>query len=334
MSISSPEPVVASPSVADGVLDAVGTTPLVRLRKLYPDLPLELYGKLEGLNPGGSVKDRPAKAILEAALAAGEVDSDTVVVESSSGNMGIGLAQVCRYHGLRFVCVIDTKTTAQNRRILELYGAEIELVEEPDPETGELLPARLERVRDVRERSGKSFWPNQYANRQNPASHYATTMAEIVEALDGRLDYLFAATSTCGTIRGCGEYVRDHGLTTKIIAVDAFGSLIFSDEQAERNVPGIGAGLRPELCDLSMVHECVHVTDMDCVVGCRRLVAREAILAGGSAGAVVSAVALYAEKLPPGAVCAVILCDRGERYLETIYSDQWVERYCGGARPA
>ncbi len=243
--------------------------------------------------------------------------------------MGIGLAQVCRYYGLRFLCVVDPKTTLANLQILRAYGAGIDLVTEPDPESGEFLQARLNRVKDLVGRIGNAFWPNQYAHLENPKSHYETTMHEVVTALGGHLDFIFVATSTCGTVRGCGEYVRDHGLATRVIAVDAVGSLIFSDIASKRLIPGIGAGIRPPLCDMSTINECVHVADLDCIVGCRRLVEREAILAGGSSGGVMAAVEKLKERIPDGAVCAAILPDRGERYLETVFSDDWVREHFG-----
>lgn len=310
-----------------GILSAIGNTPLIELRRIFPAAHFRLFAKLEALNPGGSIKDRPARAILEAGIRAGEIGPDTVVVESSSGNMGVGLAQACLYLGLRFLCVVDAKTAPQNLKVLKAYGAEIEFVAEPDPETGEFLQARLQRVRELTESLPCSFWPNQYANRNNPDSHYRATMREVAAALDDDVDFLFAATSTCGTIRGCAEYVREHGLDTKVVAVDAVGSLIFSDEPGERMIPGLGAGLRPPLCDPSLVDACVHVTDLDCIVGCRRLLAREAVLAGGSSGGVISAVERYAEHIPEDARCAVILADRGERYLDTLYDDSWVRKH-------
>src|SRR5690349_5719853 len=317
------------PRICDGILDAVGGTPLVRLRRYLPDAGFQLYAKLEALNPGGSIKDRPARLILEDALRTGALKADSVVIESSSGNMGIGLAQACRYYGLRFICVVDCKTTESNLRVMRAYGAEIDYVAEPDPESGELLQARLKRVQVLLKEIEGSFWPNQYANAKNSESHFSTTMHEVAAALDGKVDYLFVATSTCGTVRGCGEYVRENGLNTRVIAVDAYGSLIFSDVRAPRMVPGLGAGLRPPLCDLSVIDEPLHVNDLDCVVGCRRLMEREAILAGGSSGGVLSAVELYLDRSPDGASVVAILPDRGERYLETLFSDDWVREHFG-----
>jgi cysteine synthase A len=313
--------------VCDGILDAVGGTPLVRLRRYLPGVQFQLFAKMEALNPAGSIKDRPARVILEHALQSGAVGPGTVVIESSSGNMGIGLAQACRYYGLRFICVVDPKTTPANLQVIRAYGAEIDLVTEPDPETGEFLSVRLRRVRELLGRIESSFWPNQYENTRNSDAHYRSTMHEIATALAGKVDYLFVPTSTCGTLRGCGEYVRDNGLTTRVIAVDAVGSLIFGDTKAKRYIPGLGASVRPPLCDPSLVEACVYVNDLDCIFGCRRLMAREAMFAGGSSGGVLAAVEAYMERIPAGADVVAILPDRGERYLETVFSDDWVREH-------
>ncbi|HEU0079030.1 MAG TPA: 2,3-diaminopropionate biosynthesis protein SbnA [Longimicrobiaceae bacterium] len=311
-----------------GILSAIGNTPLVRLRRLWPGAGLRVYAKLESVNPGGSMKDRPAAAILEGGIASGAIRHDTVIIEQSSGNMGIGLAQACGYHGLRFICVVDPKTTVQNVRILRSYGAELDYVTEPDPATGEFLPAKLARIQALLREFPNSFWPNQYENQDNPASHY-TTMHEVATAMDGDVDYLFVGTSTCGTIRGCAEYVRDHGMKTRIVAVDSVGSLIFTDRTAKRLIPGLGAAVKPPFFDSCRMGEYVHVNDLDCVVGCRRLVRAEAILAGGSAGGIVSAFDNVVTRIPSGSTCVMVLPDRGERYLDTIYSDEWVREHFG-----
>jgi 2,3-diaminopropionate biosynthesis protein SbnA len=311
-----------------GILSLIGNTPLLELERFYAGASFRVFAKLEGFNPGGSIKDRPAVAILEDGLRSGVIGPDTVIVESSSGNMGIGLAQACRYHGLRFICVVDCKTAATNIQVLRAYGAEIDCVVEPDPVTGELLQARINRVQDILQKIENGFWPNQYANLKNSGSHYQTTMREIVAAL-GRIDFLFVAISTCGTIRGCGEYIRDHGLATRIVAVDAVGSLIFSDRKAKRMIPGLGAGIKPPLCDPSLIDRCVFVDDLDCLIGCRRMMAREAVLVGGSAGGVLTAVEKFRSEIPVEAICVVILPDRGERYLDTLFSDTWVSQNFG-----
>jgi N-(2-amino-2-carboxyethyl)-L-glutamate synthase len=312
----------------EGIISAIGNTPLVRLGRVMRGADFRLYAKLESLNPGGSTKDRPALHIIKQAVATGEIQEGTVVVESSSGNMGIGLAQACACYGLRFICVVDMKTTAQNINLLRAYGAEVDIITEPDPVTGEYLQARIDRVQHLLRAHEKSFWPNQYTNTHNPTAHHQT-MHEIVQGLGGEVDYLFCSVSTCGTIRGCAEYVRERELKVKIIAVDAIGSVIYGGQRAKRLIPGHGAAIKPDLFHPDLADQCVHVSDLQCVVGCRRLVREEAILVGGSSGGVLMAVEQFAGSIPPGATCVAIFPDRGERYLDTIYSDAWVGEHFG-----
>lgn len=309
-----------------GILSTVGRTPLVRLHRLYPDHPV--YAKVERFNPGGSVKDRSAVGMLVELIESGRiVPGRSVVVESSSGNLAVGIAQVCAYFGVRFVCVVDAKTTQQNRAVLRALGAEIEVVTARDPATGEYLPMRLARVRELVEADPDAVNPDQYRNPRNPAS-MAQVLAEITDEL-GQVDHVFCATSTCGTLRGCAEYARTHRLRTRFVAVDARGSAIFGDAPARRLIPGHGASIVPPLHGAGLADEVVHVSDLDCVVGCRRLVGREAILAGGSSGAVVTALDRTIDRLPADAVRVAIFPDGGDRYLDTIYSDRWVTRHFG-----
>ena len=317
-------------NMAGGILGAIGGTPLVQLEKIFESSHFDCFAKLEGLNPGGSSKDRPSVAIVERALQTGEINSDTLIIEGSSGNTGIGLAQVCAYHGLRFRCLVDPKVTQQNVDILAAYGAEIEMIDHPDPETGEFLPAKLKRIDEILATVDNSFWANQYASDENSGAHYRSTVKEILRDLDGEmLDYLFIATATCGTIRGCLDYLMDHGYPTKVIAVDALGSQIFSNSKHDRLIPGLGSAICPQLTPTEGVHKLLHVSDIDCVVGCRRLARTEAILAGGSSGGVISAVERMSEEIPEGSTVVVLLPDRGERYLDTIYSDEWVQENLG-----
>ena len=312
----------------DGILGVVGNTPLVHLKKVFPDLHFNLYAKLETFNPGGSTKDRPALSIIRQAVESGVLRPGAFVIESSSGNMGVGLAQACSCYGLRFICVVDPKTTQQNINLIRAYGAEVDLVGEPDPVTGEFLQARIARVQELLSIYEGSFWPNQYANVYNPAAH-RQTMREIAAELEGEVDFLFCAVSTCGTIRGCAEYVRESGLRTELLAVDAVGSVIFGGPSKKRLIPGHGAAVRPALYHPDLADDCIHVNDIDCVVGCRLLARTEAILAGGSSGAVLMAVAAAKDRIPAGANCVMVIHDRGERYLDTIYSDEWVENHFG-----
>ena len=317
--------------VLGSVLEAIGSTPIVRLAKLFADSDVEVFAKLEALNPGGSIKDRPAFNIITKALASGAISRDTTVVESSSGNFAIGLAQVCGYLGLRLICVVDIKTTTQNIRILEAYGAGVDVVREPDPVTGEYLQARLNRIQQIRQSVDNTYWPNQYANPENSGSHYTTTMSEIYDVLGEDIDYLFIATSTCGTLRGCADFIRDRGMKTKIVAVDAMGSVIFGRPSGKRLLPGHGAGVVPTLFKSDLASAVVHVSDLDCVLGCRRLVQQEAILVGASSGGIVSAIErqLSEGALESASRCVAVLADRGERYLDTVYSDSWVQAQLG-----
>jgi N-(2-amino-2-carboxyethyl)-L-glutamate synthase len=312
----------------EGILSTIGHTPLIRLTRILPQSRFLTFAKLEGFNPGGSIKDRAAYSILKSALESGDIQPGSVIIESSSGNMGIGIAQACAYLGLQFICVVDSKTTQQNIAILKAYGAQVEVVTEPDPSTGEYLEARIERVKSLQGALQNSWWTNQYSNIFNARAHYQT-MHEIVTALNGQVDYLLCPTSTCGTIRGCSDYVQQHRLATKIIAVDARGSVIFGDKLARRLIPGHGASIQPGLYHPDMVYSCVHVSDLECVVGCRRLLRQEAILAGGSSGGAIMAATKIQHAIPAGARCVAILCDRGERYLSTIYSDDWVVQHFG-----
>lgn len=312
-----------------GILSTIGDTPLVQLERLVPGLQARVFAKLERFNPGGSVKDRPALRMVQAALASGEVSAGrSVVIESSSGNLGIGLAQICRYYGLRFICVVDAKITHQNLSILRAYGAEVEMISKPDA-TGEYLPLRIARVQELARSVPHSYWPNQYANVLNPVAH-RTTMAEVSAALDGPVDYLFCSVSSFGTLRGCADYVREHGLGTRIVAVDAIGSMIFDGQpRTTRWLPGHGAATRPALFDGTAAHEVVHVSDLECVAACRRLTHTEAILAGGSSGAVIAALERVRHTVAEDATCVLIFPDGGDRYLNTVYSDDWVREHFG-----
>jgi len=315
--------------VEESVLSTIGNTPLVRLNRVLGPSSFRLYAKLEGFNPGGSAKDRAALYIIERAIALGLIDRDTTVVESSSGNMAIGLAQVCLYYGLKFICVVDIKTNEQTLQLLKVLGATVEIVTKPDPATGEYLLARLARVHEICQSQPRTYWPNQYANTDNTNAHFLTTMPEIVEALGGAPDCLFCAVSTCGTVTGCSRYVREHRLDTRIIAVDAKGSKIFANCNCYRLLPGHGASIRPPLAESEQVDHFIHVSDLDCVIGCRRLLHSEAILVGASSGGVLMAVEAMKSEMPDGALCVVVFHDRGERYLNTVFSDEWVANHFG-----
>lgn len=316
--------------VKHGLLDVIGQTPLVLLNDLFKDSSktIDLYAKLEYLNPGGSAKDRSGYNMMLSALQTGKIDQNSVIIESSSGNLGIALAQVCLLMHLRFICVVDAKTTESNKRLLKAYGAEIDCVTEPDSETGEYLLARIKRVDQLLKEIPNSYRPNQYANIHNPEGHQPA-MEEIVNSLGFAPDYIFCAVSTCGTIRGYSEYIKAHNLHTKVIAVDAMGSVIFGTERGKRYIPGHGAAVVPALYHDGIADDFVQVTDNECVIGCRKLLKREGVFAGGSTGAIVQGIEKYIDKIPDGSSVVFVVHDRGERYLDTVYSDEWISERLG-----
>ncbi len=305
-----------------GILSTIGKTPLVKLENIYPHEDFNLYAKLESLNPSGSIKDRTSLAILLDAYNKGKLTENTTVIESSSGNMAIGLAQVCKFIGLKLLVVVDPNVNKQNLQILKTFGAKIDKVTKPHPHEG-FLGARLDRVKELLASENKGFWTNQYGNKVNVLTH-RLTMKEITDELKNDLDYMFVAASTCGTLMGCAEFVADNNLKTKIIAVDAVGSVLFGDSPKKRMIPGHGAGRKSRFLKENLIYKAVHISDIESVKGCRKLLDEEAILAGGSTGAAISAIDKLKGEFPKNANVAFIVCDRGERYLETIFNDGWV----------
>ncbi|WP_348760169.1 pyridoxal-phosphate dependent enzyme [uncultured Salinisphaera sp.] len=304
-----------------GVADLIGHTPLMRLSRYLGRDDIALYAKLEAFNPGGSAKDRPARHMVEQALVRGDITRDSTLVESSSGNMGIGLAQICRYHGIALICVVDVNAQAQNVAIMAALGARIHRVTEPLH--GDFLAARMAAVEQIVAATPGAVWLNQYINRDNPGAHAIGAIAEIDAALDGALDTLFVATSSTGTAQGCRDYLAERGRSTRVIVVDAVGSTLFGGRAGKRFIPGMGAGREPGLARGQVFSRVVRVGDARCVAGCRRAAEREALLVGGSAGGVLEAVRGMANELA-GQRVGVILHDSGTRYLDTIFDDGWV----------
>ena len=320
----------ASAQPCAGVLDAIGSTPLIELeRYLGPASDARVWLKLEAANPGGSAKDRPAAAMLQQALADGRLAPGGTVVESSSGNMGIGLAQAARYLGLRFICVVDLRSSAEKIATMRAFGAEVEVVTEPDPLCGDLLSTRIARVARLCSEIPGAFWPDQYENPANPASHAEGTMREVLDALGTDLDAVFVATSTAGTIAGCERCLREAGSRAELIAVDAEGSALFGGAGAPRPLPGLGAGIETGISLRVEPDAVLRISAADSVIGCRRLVDREAILAGASTGAVMAAIERHLPRLGSRPRIAAIAHDGGASYLNTVYDDSWVESELG-----
>jgi 2,3-diaminopropionate biosynthesis protein SbnA len=300
----------------------VGRTPLVALGRRFPPPGPTVIAKLELMNPSGSMKDRPAAFIVEQGIADGTITPASHLIESSSGNFGIALATAARVHRLAFTCVVDPKTTRANLRILEQLGARIELVTEPD-DHGCYLDARIARVAELCREHPGGLWINQYANERSWQAHYHGTAGEILADLDRPLDCLVAPVSTTGTILGLARRLRGPFPRLHVVAVDAAGSVIFGGPPGPRHVPGLGAGRRPELLAPAEIDEVVYVSDREAVAGCRTLAAREGILAGGSSGAVVASIERLRPRWPEHWQVLTVLPDRGDRYLDQVYDDDW-----------
>ena len=312
-------------NIHDSINSCVGDTPLVRLSRCFPDRDHEVIAKLEMLNPVGSMKDRPARFIIEQGLASGVLRRGMRLVESTSGNLGVALAALSRLHGLEFTAVVDPKTTPSNLRLLETFGADVEMVSERDA-TGGFLGTRIRRARELADGCPRSVWVNQYANDLNWRAYHATAGAEILRALTRPVDYLVAAVSTTGSIQGLARRLRERYPGLKVVAVDAVGSVIFGTEPGPREIPGYGASRVPELLDRSVIDQVFHVDDAEAALACRQLVESEGILGGGSSGAVVAAINRLSPEIPAGSRVLTVLPDRGERYLDLVYDDEWLDR--------
>lgn len=302
-------------------------SPIVKLERLFDSREIELFAKLDSLQLSGSTKERTAESLITAFLESGELKPGGMVVESTSGNLGISLARQCIVRDIKFVAVVDQNANKSALDIMRAYGATVDLV--MDPPDGNRLAARRQRVAQLLSENPGAVTTNQYGSARNPQAHYSSTMPEIMEAMDQNLDMLFVATSTTGTILGCQNYIRDHGLTTKLVAVDALGSVLFGGESAERRLPGLGAGIVPELSLQVEPDRIVRVPEIEMVRGCRLLAKQEGILAGASTGAIVAAMAEVLPELPVGSRVAFLVHDSGVPYLHTVYNDQWVEENLG-----
>lgn len=302
--------------IARSILDCIGETPLLQLDRLFPQPGASVYAKLEFLNPGGSIKDRPARFVIEEGLRQGKIDKNTRIVESSSGNFGIALAMVCKMHNLPFTCVVDPKTVPANLQMLELYGAKVEMVHEPD-EHGGYLKTRIRHVESILARDPHAYWINQYANPLNWQAHYEGAGAEIARDMQKQPpDILVVPVSTTGSIMGMARRLRRSFPDLQVVAVDAVGSVIFGAPASCRELPGIGASRVPEMLEATLVDQVIYVNDEQALQGCRKLLDAEGVFAGGSSGAVITAIEGIRKRLSGEQRIVTVLPDRGERYLD------------------
>jgi cysteine synthase A len=295
----------------ESVLDLVGNTPVVRLRRLPAEGAAVVWAKLERFNPAGSVKDRIAKAMVEAAEESGALQQGSVIVEPTSGNTGIGLAMTAAVKGYRLVLTMPESVSAERSGLLKAYGAEVVLT----PGAEGMKGAIAEAERFVRENG--YFMPQQFRNSANPEIHRRATAAEILNQV-GHLDAFVAGVGTGGTVTGVGEILKDTLPGVRIVAVEPAGSPVLSGgTPGKHKIQGIGAGFKPEVLNMDVIDELMCVEDDDAWATARRLAREEGILAGMSSGAAAWAAMKVAEHLGAGKVVVALLPDTGERYLST-----------------
>lgn len=297
--------------VVDSVLELIGRTPVVRLRRISPEGGATVWAKCEHLNPGGSVKDRICLAMIEGAERHEQLQPGQTVVEPTSGNTGIGLALVCGVKNHPLVLTMPASMSLERRQLLQAYGAELVLTEPEQAMEGALAAAS----RVVEERG--AYLPQQFDNPDNPLAHHDTTARELLEAFgDDSIDALVAAVGTGGTVSGVGRALRERGRTTRVVAVEPESSPVLAGGRpGPSKIQGLNAGFVPKNYDSSVVDEIRHVSDRDAYEMKNRLAREEGLLVGISAGANVFAAVQLATELGPGKNIVTILCDTGERYF-------------------
>jgi N-(2-amino-2-carboxyethyl)-L-glutamate synthase len=286
-----------------------------------------LFLKVEGLNFAGSVKLKAASGMVAAAEREGRLRPGSVIVESSSGNLGVALSMIAASKGYGFLCVTDPRCNLQTRLLMEALGTEVHVVTEPDPVRG-LLGARMDYVRARCAADPRCVWLNQYENENNWQAHYRQT-APAIDRQFPELDVLFVGAGTTGTLMGCARWFREHRPSVHIVAVDVVGSVSFGGPSSPRAIPGLGMAVRPPLLEESYVDEVVMVEEADTIRTCHRL-ARRGFLFGGSTGTVVSGATSWLARNGRDDLTAVTIApDLGERYLDTVYQPNWVQDIYG-----
>jgi cysteine synthase A len=299
--------------LSNGITSQIGATPLVRLTKLQEADAATVYVKMESFNPGGSVKDRICRAMIEAAEANGTLRKGMTVIEPTSGNTGIGLAMICAVKGYRLLLTMPETMSSERRRLLAAYGAELILTSGNQGMRGAVLKAE-------ELATGKDFFiPQQFKNPANPEAHRQTTGPEILAAMPGQtIDAFVAGVGTGGTLTGVGEYLKSRLPGIHIAAVEPADSPVLSGGQpGPHRIQGIGAGFVPDVLNTGIYREVIQVSNDEAYAATRELAHVEGILVGISAGANVHAARLLARKLGPGKNVVTIICDTGERYLST-----------------
>ncbi len=301
----------ARPAIADSVLDLIGNTPLVRLARITPEGSAEVLGKMESLNPAGSVKDRIAVAMIETAEREGRIKPGNTIVEPTSGNTGIGLAMVCAVKGYKLILTMPEDMSTERRRLLTRFGAQLVLTPAIEGMSGAVFAAQ-----ELSEKNQAYFVPQQFNNLANPDVHRRTTAREILNATEGRIDAFVAGVGTGGTITGVGEVLKAEHPGVLVVAVEPSKSPVLAGGKAGiHGIQGIGASFVPGVLNRDVYDDLIEVNDEDAFAMTSRLTREEGLLVGISAGANVWASLQVAKKLGAGKRVVTMLCDTGERYL-------------------
>ena len=298
---------------ANNVLELIGATPIVRLGRVVESTAAEVWGKLEAVNPGGSVKDRIALAMVEAAEAEGLLKAGGTIVEPTSGNTGIGLAMVAAYKGYKLIVTMFDTASRERRLQMQAYGAEVVLTP-----AAEGMRGAIDKALELKRDNPDYFLPQQFMNAANPQVHRQTTGREILDQLDGHIDAFVAGVGTGGSVTGIGEVLKEALPAVRVIAVEPAGSPVLSGGEAGFSyIEGIGAGFVPQILNREVIDEVRVIADDDAYEMARRLAREEGLLVGISAGANAFIAAEVAREMGPKAKVATILCDSGLRYLST-----------------
>src|SRR5436309_8362199 len=306
----------------ESILQAIGKTPLVQLRRMTQGVPGRVYVKLEGLNPGGSVKDRVGIAMIAEAERRGWLRPGGTIIEATAGNTGLGLAMVAAVKGYRCIFVLPDKMSGEKIRLLKAYGAEVVItptnVAPDSPESYNGVADRL-----AHEIPG-AWRPNQFTNLANPDIHYRTTGREVWEQTEGRVTVFVAGVGTGGTLSGVARYLKEQNADIKIIGADPEGSVLSGDKPHPWKVEGIGEDFVPKTLNSQLVDEWLRVGDAESFHVARALARREGILVGGSSGTAVAAGLRYARRLGKEHLVVALCADTGRNYLSKLFSDDWL----------
>lgn len=302
----------------------IGNTPLYPLHVRIQGKIRTIHLKLEMENPTSSMKDRTAYGLILACEEAGLLHPGSTIVESTSGNLGVALAFLCKARGYRFIAVVDPKATQENIARMKAFGARIELVEYPDAHNGYLL-SRLARVQELCAQNEEYVWTNQYANEANPRIHYHSTGPELHRQMQKNVGAVFVPVSTGGTLTGIGRYLREVSPSTKIVGVDAYGSVIFGTPSAERKLTGIGASRPSNFITRDIYDHYMLVRDEEAFAFCHALAIQTGLKVGGSSGCALFACIQFLSEYTHETDVVCVCADNGENYNQTIYNEAWIQ---------